>query len=369
MSVTNRRYEGLDPDPSMCSGIVLTPCEGEMRVPDIALSCVVYIGEATAKGTFKARGTGFIGVVERPEEPARLYLITADHVRRGLLNDRNFAIRINDRQGKAQILRSPTAFQWWPHLTDKSVDAAVFPWMHPEFPIAAFPSSRFVTEENLRFNKLSDPGIGIGDEVYIIGLFRKMAGRNKITPIVRHGHIAMMATEHISTRGYSNSYLHLVEAFSTAGLSGSPVFVNETVYFPYQGSRPRAYADESGPMYTSVAMAVGPTHILGLIHGMMPVETMVELAGDVSDPKQKWNSGISLVVPSTKILEIINQPELIEYEHRWDEALKDSEPVETALGNHSKGEKPKRKNRDVKIPPVSRKTFFEDLEKATKKKP
>lgn len=177
-----------------------------------------------------------------------------------------------------------------------------------------------------------------------------MASHNRVTPIVRHGHVAMMAGEPIPTKNYGEAYFYLVEAYSTAGLSGSPVFVNETIYFPYQGSRPRAYPEGSEVAFT-VAMAVGPTHCLGLLHGLMPVETMIELglAGDdaAADPKQKWHSGISMVVPSTKILEIINQPKLIEYEKKMGDVLKrEDNPIKTAIARDTQGWKRKRKNRD-----------------------
>lgn len=75
-----------------------------MRIPNVALSCVVYIGHTTASGGFKPRGTGFIGAVERSEGNSVFYLITADHVRRGLLNEKAFAIQMNNSQGRAAVL-------------------------------------------------------------------------------------------------------------------------------------------------------------------------------------------------------------------------------------------------------------------------
>jgi hypothetical protein len=361
----NGRIEGLDPDPAMCSGIVLRAREGEMRIPDVVLKSVVYLGNATDKGIFKAIGTGFFAAILRSREQPTFYLVTADHVRRGLVNDQNFAIRLNDGDGKAQILRSPTTFKWWRHPTDKSVDAAVYPWTFREFPFASFPFARFVTEELHQYRRDSDPGIGIGDEIFIVGLFRKLAGQTRITPIVRHGHLAMMPIEPISTENYGDGLYYLVEAFSTAGLSGSPVFVNETVYFEYRGSRPRAYP-ERGDIHP-VGMAVGPTHCLGLVHGIMPIETIVELAGK-ADPAQKWHSGISMIVPASKILEIINQPKLIEYEEVVQRALREDKPVETAVAEFSEPDKTtKRGNRDVEIPPINRKKFLDDLMKATRR--
>jgi hypothetical protein len=97
----------------------------------------------------------------------------------------------------------------------------------------------------------------------------------------------------------------------------------------------------------------------------MPTETMVELNDPEIGPKQKWHSGIAMVVPSIQILEIINQPELIEYEPKVDQAVKDGKPIETALNEDVQTEKSKRKNQDKPIPPISRKKFFGKLTKAT----
>jgi hypothetical protein len=367
MSDVNGYCAGLDPDPSWCSGIILRPRMGEMRIPNIALQCVVYIGKATSKGTFNPIGPGFIGVIVRSRDYPTFYLVTADHVRRGLMDDRDFAIRINDENGIAQILRSEKAFRWWRHPTDESVDAAIYPWTFRDFPFAAFPFGRFVLPIHHEHRRESDPGIGIGDEIYITGLFRKLAGQARITPIVRYGHLAMMPTERIATPNYGEGLYYLVEAFSTAGLSGSPVFVNETVFFEYRGSPPRAYPENQNAIF--VASATGPTHCLGLVHGLLPIEVMVELAGK-APPDQKWNSGISMVVPAEKILEIINQPKLIEYEDVVDKALKENVAVETALAESMKDEPTtrKRRNRDVEVPPISRDEFFGALERSSVRK-
>src|SRR5208283_3721571 len=122
MSVAKLDFDGI-------SGSLLPiACEGEMRVPDSALKCVVYIGAATENGTFRAIGTGFIVYLVRKDGIAVYYLVTADHVRKELPNDRSFAIRINDELGNSQLMRSPQWPKWWRHSTDKSVDAAVYPW-------------------------------------------------------------------------------------------------------------------------------------------------------------------------------------------------------------------------------------------------
>jgi hypothetical protein len=329
----------------------------EMRIPDIARNAVVYLGRPLLPDGFKAVGTGFLVEHRRDSGVIVQYLVTADHVRRALGKSPQFAIRVNDGTGKARTIPSPTWLQWFTHKTDKTIDAAIYPWrLRPErFPYKLFPTTRFVDERYF-----APVGFGPGDETYIVGLFRNWAGKEGISPIVRMGHIAMVAGERISTPNYGDAFVHLVEAFTLKGLSGSPVFVRETIGCPVQGT---------GVVQQNEMLGLGSaTYLLGLVHAFMPVMA----ADEVGDPDlgQKWHSGISMIVPASEILKILNQPEVIEYESTmlWRMDNKKIMPVETAIDEETTSAKPKRKNRDVKIPPISREKFLDALGKATSRR-
>jgi hypothetical protein len=66
--------------------------------------------------------------------------------------------------------------------------------------------------------------LGVGDEVFITGLFTKVTETTKNIPIVRTGTVAMMPGEEIP---FGNNLIeaYLIESRSIGGLSGSPVFV------------------------------------------------------------------------------------------------------------------------------------------------
>jgi hypothetical protein len=337
--------------------IAFSGLRGRMRVPDTGLRSIVYLGYGSPFDPFRAIGTGFLIKHQREQRNFPVYyLVTADHVARKLEKMKPvFSVRLNDENGIAHGLFAPTAPKWWRHPTDKTVDAAVFPWrLSPKkYPFTVFPTEKFVTRQNIKKTL-----IGIGDEIYILGLFRKWAGKDRITPLVRHGHIAMMATEQIETKNYGKAYFHLIDAMTTAGLSGSPVFVEETVSAPLQGNEP----DDPPYLY-----GLGETYLLGLVHGFMPVKVAEEIMG--ASPNQLWHSGICQVVPSIQILDILDQPELIEYEKKVmgiTEKTNENESVESSV-NEPTDYKPKGTNRDIEIPPVKRKKFFKDLEKVTKK--
>lgn len=132
-----------------------------MRVRDAALQSVVYLGSGSSHDDFRAIGTGFL--VDLNRVPGGVYyLITADHVAKSLKSP--FAIRFNDKESKSHVQQSQIPFKWWKHPTD-SVDAAVFPWgLRGRF--ATFPVTRFISDDNLEATR-----IGIGDEIFIVGLF------------------------------------------------------------------------------------------------------------------------------------------------------------------------------------------------------
>ncbi len=272
----------------------------EMRVPDAGLESVVYLGRVESSGDFRAVGTGFLVNGRRPPAPRRYYLVTADHVVRKLGRNRRFAIRLNDRRHHAQIEMSPPLsdfYKWWDHPTDRSVDAAVFPWHLSEYPFTSIPAEKFIRDFNLR-----EIGIGVGDEIFIIGLFRRWQGKDRIIPVVRHGHIAMMAGEPISEGRYRDAQWHLIEALALKGISGSPVFARQTVEVQiFPAPEPMTYRPQK-------MLALGDTYLLGLVHGYLPIAVSEEMK--TSDPGQVWHSGISMVVPSSKIFGIIDQPEL-----------------------------------------------------------
>lgn len=332
-----------------------------MRIPDSALRSVVYVGNRCppeAPEKFSAIGTGFIVERERPPKIGKvLYLVTADHVRKRLTEQSKFSIRVNRADGRGAVFSPPDFYEWWRHPTDqKTVDAAIFPFGLTRVPFTSFPAARFVSKELVE-PKPPNAGVGIGDEVFIVGMLRTHPGREKITPAVRTGHIAMMAQERIRTKNYGYAKMRLIEAFSLKGLSGSPVYVRETLCFPRRTARG-----------SNFFLALGDIYLLGLLHGIVHVPATEEVT-DIPDLDQKWHTGISMVVPAEHILEIIDQPKLIKYEEGIVRMMEKNPKTngstsETAIDTEKA---PKRKNRDIVPPPISRGKFLDALGKATKR--
>lgn len=259
-----------------------------MLVPEEVRQCVVFVGLPTRiKGGevgIKFRGTAFfVGVPsENIEGLDYVYLVTAKHVAKSL-EGKNFLVRLNTTASGSGVLMGEGA-QWWYHPTDETVDVGLIAFAPPpEYEYMRIQTSSFLTDEIIR-----DRSIGPGDEVFITGLFAQLSGSERNLPIVRTGNIAMMPDELVPS-SLGNIEAYLVEARSIGGLSGSPAFVRETVY---EGA--------------------GAFYLLGLMHGHwdIPRKSRFDIADIYS--KATVNMGIAIVVPAKKILEVLNQPDLVE---------------------------------------------------------
>ncbi len=185
----------------------------------------------------------------------------------------------------------------------------------------------FITDEVFKNRQ-----IGPGDNVFWVGMFSLMADSKSNWPIVRTGNIAMMPGEKIPKvdtgdwEGPIEGYL--VEARSFGGLSGSPIFVRPTFHIPFTA----ANDDEQTVMY-----GVGHPYLLGLVQGhwSIPLETINDVQIKAIADRKQINLGFAIVVPAHRILEVINQPELIKMREEFTKAalgdgksVPDSEPSE-----------------------------------------
>ncbi|MGZ8845611.1 MAG: hypothetical protein ACXW3C_04025 [Pyrinomonadaceae bacterium] len=251
-------------------------------MPEEARRCVAFVGFRNRDGIREVGGTAFF-VVRWDENLKRSfpYVITSRHVIneiRDIPADRVY-LRLNVKDGSAQWMETSIA-DWHFHPDESEVDVAL---LRRGFPVGSdhvyLPTNVFVTEDKLAMYE-----IGNGDDVVITGLFRNHQGRKKNIPIVRLGNIAAMPEEEVEVPGWGMIDAYLVEARSTGAISGSPVFIDLGLHRIIQGQL----------MQTSQ----GPTfYLLGLMHGHWE-----------SSSAEKVNMGIAIVVPASKIIEVIRQP-------------------------------------------------------------
>lgn len=285
-----------------------------MRVSDYVLDCIGYICETAVRDISGPKGdalaTGFF--VSAPSEVKGhryLYFATAKHVALDSLN-KDIHILINKRGGGTSELLATDPPLWYSHPSDETCDVAVVPVIpNTEAVFNSIPLEHMLTPDDIKAFS-----IGIGDEVYSVGLFTEVDNTSRNIPILRHGNIAMMPTEQIQTElGYADVYL--IEARSIGGMSGSPVFVRPTGHIPF-GKRPDDTVE-------TLMGLVDRTKLLGVVHGHWDVrESDINSYPIHQDRKRGVNYGIAIVVPAIKLIETLNRPELKDRRMNNDEKLK-----------------------------------------------
>jgi hypothetical protein len=275
-----------------------------MLVPDEVRKCVVFICYESTKGLSLA-GTGFfISVSSDIPERIYVYLATAKHVIKKIEEksiDNNVFIRINQRNNKPSALIRSNLAEWKYHPSESNVDVAVLPWS-PDSSVYDFrvlSSGMAVTQEII-----TKEGIGCGDEVFLTGLFGSHYGKQRNQPIIRIGNIASMPEERVATKEMGEIEAYLIEARSIGGLSGSPVFVHI-----------------SGVRKGALSLGKEPIYWLGMVHGhydLPELDSLDTLSKD-SLVNLVINMGVAIVIPSTKVLEVLNQKELVEDRAKGDE--------------------------------------------------
>lgn len=294
--------------------------ESLMQIPDEIRKCVVFLGYKNSLGGISMAGTAFFA--NRSIDPDKQeigfgYLITAKHVIdniRAKLADK-VLLRVNLKGGGAQWVESGID-SWLTHDEDPTVDVAVLKTHIPRVcDHIQYPLASMATEQVIATHK-----IGVGEEVFLTGLFVNHYGRHRNIPIIRVGNIAAMPEEKVATKDFGFIDAYLVEARSIGGLSGSPVF---------------AYLGHTRYTGGGFSIASGPAvfYLLGIVHGHYDIT-----APDSDDISQdalqdeRINMGIAIVVPATKIMEVIRQPMVRELEEKQTEEWRKSQlPTQDGL--------------------------------------
>jgi hypothetical protein len=274
-----------------------------MRIPDAVLDCVAFVGVPCSSGRGEQAiqwvGTGFFISLPSGSGAVWYHFVTAKHVAERV-NGRDCILRVNTVDGGYAQL-SGDGLRWHFHPSDPSVDAAVCDIeLQSDIRYNVVPIDMFITEA-----VMADRDIGVGDEVFVTGLFTRRSGFERNIPVVRRGSLAAMAGERVPTKRYGAMEAHLVELRSTGGVSGSPAFVAKT--FPF---------NQKGTIRFGGNSPLWECWLLGLVHGHwnLTQQDIDELALEedkLGDEVEKINTGIGLVVPAGRILEVINHPELV----------------------------------------------------------
>jgi hypothetical protein len=276
---------------------VLVPHEVKrlMLVPDEMRKSVVFLYYRQG-GNERPAGTAFfLGYTPtgRPRPESAVFLVTAHHVIagiRGASDDGQVLIRMNTKDGGATW--AEVSSDLWLH-PQANVDCAVLSWIPPTELGVDYVGVGM--EGTGAAEKIAQEGIGIGDEVFMVGLFRNHLGRDRNEPIIRVGNIAAVPTDPIRSGIYGDMRAILVEARSIGGLSGSPVWVHQGFIRLREGALVQWMPDPE---------AVGPFIFLGLMHGHWDA-LEAEVDSDAFGDLRRVNMGIGIVVPIAEIAQAL----------------------------------------------------------------
>jgi hypothetical protein len=275
-----------------------------MRVPDQVRNTVLFVRR---ESDVAYRGTAFIVTVPGANDNDFAFTVTARHVAEKLQGN-NYLVRANKKDGTPVVMYGKPTDLWWYHPTEREhVDAAVTLFSPAYTNLAQLDVERIPIGMFADENVIKEHNIGVGDEVFITGLFTEVQETTKNIPIVRTGTVAMIPGEKIPF-GDSLIEAYLVESRSIGGLSGSPVFVRETLKTLVYTASGRILDSASQPLEPNQIIEMqgtGRFYFFGSMIGHWDLPK-----GFTTTQAEAVNMGISPVVPAHKIKEIIMQPEL-----------------------------------------------------------
>jgi hypothetical protein len=283
---------------------------------------VAFLGWAdkSAPGGLRCEGTGFF--VAHGDAG---YLVTARHVAENL-DGGPFAVRVNRKGGDAELLDVDVG---WTYHPDSLVDIAAIP-LHLGIR-DGYMAEYIRTETMATPDFLEAAEINVGDLCYTVGLFRFIFGTKTNLPLVHSGNIALMppAGERIPVWNDKKKQTELVEGYlvegrAINGASGSPVFVRWS--FRYDGMINIKDPTDGNKIYPM--LAEGRVRLLGLLQGawFLPPDAILAM-GHRTKPADVVPVGIGVVVPATKIIELLEEHPNLKKERAINQAQSAARPV------------------------------------------
>jgi hypothetical protein len=273
----------------------------DVRVSEDTLKSVVFIGQEI-NGQFSPLGSGFLGMVPLPEqELICMFLITADHILDSIKEDGEFSVRLNRHSGDCRTvtIKKTPIFRH----SDKRNDIAIFFFT---FDPTIYDHKCFLLLRDHHIKQLEKYSPCIGDEVVSIGLYTTHYGITKNVPVVRVGNISMMPNEPIwGKRGFIEGYL--IESRSIAGLSGSPVLLSPPPVRQHDGKIQHLM----GPLLVPIGLCLG-YHKVQSAEDQIPVPKFQGEEPGTSLSADERNTGLAVVVPFARILEMVESEEMRE---------------------------------------------------------
>ena len=272
------------------------------------LNSVIYLyaSSSDANDGRSSGGSGFIVGVPSIAISGIAYAFAVTN--RHVIDGGASVIRLNTKDGKTRTQETDER-DWLCH--PDGTDLAVLPLEIDQ----AIDDIHFISTKHFAHKDIIEAlDIGPGDEVFVVGRFINHEGRQKNLPSARFGHIAQMANEPIVYRGQQQESF-IVEARSIGGYSGSPVFI----YIEPKGMLAGRRVDMSRPPpqndggFGPWMLGIDWCHLLDWspVCDASGQPLNAKLAGPW-DQQVKTNTGMMGVIPSWKLMEILELPQIKE---------------------------------------------------------
>jgi hypothetical protein len=312
---------------------VLRAFEPVPRIEQQYLDCSIYLysTEEAARAGKNAGGSGFlVSVREKPPydaarypmprdmvlPPEHIYAVTNNHVAR-----RGFPIiRLNRIDGEQDVYPLEHG-DWIPHPDGDDLAVVPIDLEENQHRYYAVNSWSFVK----KINAFDD--YGAGDDTFMVGRFFSHSGKQRNTPSLRFGNIAMLPFEKVRLDDGFMQEAFLVETRSISGFSGSPVFVYEAAGASIETDRGWQYP---------ITDLVGRPRLLGIDCGHVPKhEWIIDSAGNPhADWKVNANTGMAIVIPAWRLDDLFYRPEFVmQRKQKEEEDRKKKEAEETVVSD------------------------------------
>ena len=282
-----------------------------MQIDDQVIHRAGFLGVPMGIG-FYAEGTCFfLSLTE--EELDFHYAVTARNI------VKPFDVRTNEpnanpiwmrlQRNSAAPLEIETRRSEWISHTDRFIQICVYP----------FDLRKWDSSGDLDLNALAIPeitmtkeveehfGFGIASEVFIPSVLVNRVGEKQDSPVARIGSVASMPIKPVPD-GSPRRPAYLIETKSLGGIIGAPVLFHTNPY--------RAYRRASHQFHPVTGHRITPYYLVGMIVGLYSGQYPVDWATGADETERsvptdaEFNAGISVAVPISDIIDVLNREEL-----------------------------------------------------------
>lgn len=273
---------------------MVNPDEIYMRIPDDIRDCVGFVGTRGHDKVMRYRGTAFLLSVQCDDRSLDFrphYLVTAKHCLERVQGP--LFVRLNTKDGTVVCEELKPKDDWY--IGENGADVAVLRFNPPaSAAYRALPREMLITPQLLQQSH-----VGIGDELFVTGLFTYHHGEQRNLPVLRSGMIAAMPEEPLQDQDTGERYqAYLAEMRSVGGgVSGSPVFI-------------ALPDDHTTTAQTDAREKIFRFYVLGIIRGHWDVHTR-NAAVDFDQETGQRHVGMTIVTPIGELSTILDREDIV----------------------------------------------------------